>query len=198
MQERPNYRGVICDLDGTLVDSKLDFGEMRAVIGVPREVGILEHIESLAEPRRSKAMEILHRFEFSGAKEARPIPGVEAFLGRVHRSGLPLGILTRNSREVAEFTMERFRIRPEVLVAREDARPKPSPEGLIKILDRWQLGREEVVFVGDFIFDLETGKNAGVATALFAPDGDPDYAHLATHIFRKYTALEQIIFGGIE
>jgi HAD superfamily hydrolase (TIGR01549 family) len=140
-------------------------------------------------------MRLLDQFEFSGAKEATLIPGVQNFLERIRLAGLPFGILTRNSRKVAEFTMDRFGIRPEILVSREDARPKPDPEGLELMLRRWDIAKEEAIFVGDYRFDLETGINAGVSTALYVPEREPEYAHLATHLFRNYSTLEKIVFG---
>ena len=195
MQSSLKYHGIVCDLDGTLVDSKLDFGEMRAVMGVPKGGGILEFMASLPEARLARAKEILDRFEFNGAKEATLIPGVDRFLKRVREAGIPFGILTRNSRRVAEFTMDRFGIQPEILVTREDARPKPDPDGLHLILKKWGLTNHQAIFVGDYRFDIETGVNAGVPTALYVPNKEPDYAHLATHTFRTYDALERIVFG---
>lgn len=43
----PGPRAVIFDLDGTLVDSRLDFSAMRAELQAPEGVGLLEYIDGL-------------------------------------------------------------------------------------------------------------------------------------------------------
>jgi beta-phosphoglucomutase-like phosphatase (HAD superfamily) len=42
-----DYEGVIFEMDGTLVDSPLDFAAIRADLGVPEHLGILEALEEL-------------------------------------------------------------------------------------------------------------------------------------------------------
>jgi FMN phosphatase YigB (HAD superfamily) len=69
--ETPGPRAVIFDLDGTLVDSRLDFPAMRAELQAPMDIGLLEYIEGLptAGARRS-AMAVVHRHEMTGGSAA--------------------------------------------------------------------------------------------------------------------------------
>ena len=48
-------RAVIFDLDGTLTEPVLDFDAMRAEIGLPEGVPILEHIDGLTAAKRAHA-----------------------------------------------------------------------------------------------------------------------------------------------
>ncbi len=50
------------------------------------------------------------------------------------------------------------------MVGRELAAPKPSPEGIHKLLDYWGTPVSTAVMVGDYFFDLEAGHRAGTAT----------------------------------
>lgn len=42
---------------------------------------------------------------------------------------------------------------------------KPAPEGILKLVDKYQLNKQQAVMIGDAIFDLQMGKRAGVKTA---------------------------------
>ena len=53
------------------------------------------------------------------------------------------------------------------MLSREDCRPKPDPEGIELFLTEWALSAKDVLFVGDYIHDIEAGSRAGVDTALF-------------------------------
>ena len=64
-------RGVIFDLDGTLIDSRLDFDQMRCDMEFAPGQLILETLEALPEGERKKrCREILHRHEYQGATSA--------------------------------------------------------------------------------------------------------------------------------
>ena len=69
-------RGVIYDLDGTLMDSRLDFDAMRDEMGLPPGQPILETLETLESDLRQRCDEILKRHESKGADLAAPFDGV--------------------------------------------------------------------------------------------------------------------------
>jgi HAD superfamily hydrolase (TIGR01549 family) len=170
-------RGVIFDLDGTLIDSQLDFDAMRREMEFEPGRPILETIESLADPdHQSRCHAILRRHEQEGARRATLISGAQDLLDELSRRDIPQAILTRNSREMTELTLQRLGLRFPIVVAREDAPPKPDPAGLLHICRVWNIPVTEALFVGDFHFDLLAGNAAGIATVLFAPDTIPAYA----------------------
>ena len=49
------FQALLFDLDGTLVDTRLDFAALRRELGFPEGVGLLEHLETLpaADARRA-------------------------------------------------------------------------------------------------------------------------------------------------
>lgn len=56
-------RGVVFDMDGTLIDSSLDFGRIRAEAGVPDGRPILEFLETAPDDVRDHVTEVLLRHE---------------------------------------------------------------------------------------------------------------------------------------
>jgi len=53
---------------------------------------------------------------------------------------------------------------------------KPAPDALNHLIEKHGLSRAECVMIGDRGIDLDSGKNAGMACALFDPEGFyPDY-----------------------
>src|SRR5947209_11992044 len=74
--------GVIFGLDGTLVDSGLDFDLMRQEMQLPAGMMILEAMSKLSETRASECREILARHEWEGAQRATLMPGVVEFLAQ--------------------------------------------------------------------------------------------------------------------
>lgn len=132
-----SIQGLIFDLDGTLVDSRLDFTAIRHELACPEGVGVLEYIASLPEEDRSPAEKIVLQHERRGAERAQWMPGARECLEYCERANLPTAILTRNAREVADLTLTRLGIRVDMMLAREDCAPKPVPDGLLLIADAW-------------------------------------------------------------
>ncbi len=188
MSDKRLLRGVIFDLDGTLVDSRLDFEAIRRDMGLPSGVPILEAVEqteSVAERERLQA--ILHRHELTGAEQATLFEGVSEFLLWLKKNGLPRAVLTRNSRASTEIVLARLGLQFDMVLTREDAPPKPDPAGLLLISQAWNIPPAELLFCGDYLFDLEAGSRAGMLTALFAPAERPRFAIQADYVLKHFS-----------
>ena len=161
-------RGLIFDLDGTLVDSGLDFDLIRREMSLPDKQPILEALEHLDGPRRSACWAILDRHEREGAERATLMPGVAELMQAVTARGLRRAVFTRNGRVATVRTLDRLGLTFDAVVAREDAPPKPDPTGIWKICESWGLRPDEVAMVGDYLFDIEAGRRAGTRTVCYA------------------------------
>ena len=189
-----HVRGIIFDLDGTLVDSRLDFDAMRREMGLPQGMPILEGLaQAPAGHERDRMTAIMRAHEFKGADEAVPFEGVLDFLGHIRERGILAAVLTRNSREAAERTLRRWNMTFSQLIAREDAPPKPDPAGPRLIAQRWGLPSHQIIVIGDYLFDLQAGQRAGMRSVLFAPEELPEYASVADVILKDFRHAAKLL-----
>ena len=189
------YRAFVFDLDGTLVDSKIDFASMRAELNIAGEDDVLKHIENLPPESQKVAFEIVSRHERAGALDSVRIEGAREFIEQARRGGTPCAIFTRNSRELARECLDSHGFEVDLIVAREDAPPKPKPDGLFKIADAFGAQAHELLFVGDYLYDLQAGQAAGTPTALFLTS-TPDFETTGAHfVFESYGQLKERIAG---
>ena len=136
-------------------------------MGFPAGSAILEEIARLDAERAQKCSEILARHELEGAKSAVLIPGAFDFLHRLDDLGIRRALVTRNSRPITEFTLQRFGLEFDCLITREDGPPKPDPWAIQTICQSWNLHPSGAVMLGDFLYDIEAGRNAGARTVYF-------------------------------
>jgi HAD superfamily hydrolase (TIGR01509 family) len=173
-------RGMIFDLDGTLVDSGLDFPLMRREMGLPLGMPILEGLAEIPQGERlDECLRILDRHEQEAAERATLMPGAGELLALLTAKNIFQGVLTRNSRMCTNRVLARLGVSIPCILTREDAPPKPDPAGLLKICSIWDAHVTEVIFMGDFLYDINCGRNAGMRTILFAPNETPHYSLLA-------------------
>ncbi len=169
-------RGVIFDLDGTLVDTGLDFDAMRREMDLPPGHPIWETLATLAPDHAARCHEILLEHERRGVERAVAFPGVRAFLQRLRRRGLKAAVLTRNNRQSAQAVLSRLSLAEffSHVVSRDDGPVKPDPWAIHHVCADWRVPASEAAMVGDFVFDIITGRNAGAATVLFTQGREPD------------------------
>ncbi|MGD8252575.1 MAG: HAD-IA family hydrolase [Desulfobacterales bacterium] len=195
-------KAVLFDFDGTLTrPGAIDFARIRKAIGCPPERTILEYIAELPDKgRREEAMNSLHRMEMAAARASVPNEDAEAIIAHLKGIGLPVGILTRNSREAVAGALSRFSGLSlqdfDLVITRDDpVAPKPSPDGVLQAAGRFGVEPSEVLVVGDFRLDIEAGRRAGALTAeLVAPGHQPTAE--ASFVLERLSELKAIFRGG--
>ncbi|MFC3608721.1 HAD family hydrolase [Stutzerimonas tarimensis] len=157
-------------MDGTLTIAVHDFAAIRQALDIPADDDILHHLASLpdAEAAPKRAWLLDHERELACA--ARPAEGARELLEELQRRDCRLGVLTRNAHELALVTLEAVGLgeffRPEEILGRDEAPPKPHPGGLLHLAARWQVAPQQLVMVGDFRMDLECARAAGARGVL--------------------------------
>ncbi len=159
-------RGVIFDMDGTLIEPAIDFAGMRRAVGV-LEGDILEVIERWSPERQREAHAILERFEAEAAERMELRAGALALLEGLRERDVRAAIITRNTHAVVELMLARVAAhRFDPILDRTFSPPKPHPAGIHHVLRGWGMSAQEVVFVGDSSQDLDAAARAGVRAFL--------------------------------
>ncbi|HIJ95374.1 MAG TPA: HAD family hydrolase [Desulfuromonadales bacterium] len=177
----------IFDLDGTLTIPVHDFPAIRCALGMSEsDADILQFLASLPADEATARHARLIEIEYELAAKTAAAPGSGRLLEHLFQQGAQVGILTRNTREIALHTLEQIGLKgyfsEDHILGRAEAEPKPHPEGIEKLLAVWDSVPDETVMVGDYLFDLQVGRAAGTATIHVDSSGTfrwPDLADLS-------------------
>jgi 2,3-diketo-5-methylthio-1-phosphopentane phosphatase/HAD superfamily hydrolase (TIGR01509 family) len=174
-------KGLIFDLDGTLIDSYdaiyIGLVEVFNHFGIPP----LPH-HQLGEFLGRSLEGILNPFFLPHQiEEAKPIfrnkyrdiyldktsllPGAEAVVKELFRRSIRLAVASNKSAKFCRELLSKLGIDHFFTTIRgvgDDLRPKPFPDMVKTIVLDLGLRPEEVVMVGDTVEDIEAGKSAGV------------------------------------
>jgi HAD superfamily hydrolase (TIGR01509 family) len=189
-----HIKAVVFDMDGTLVDSALDFAAICRDIGWPAGTPLLEQLALLDDPQQfSRADSIIRQHELNGAAKATWMPGAEQCLHTLRANKMPLALLTRNMRAATSLTIQRLNMPIEHVLTREDCAAKPDPAGLLLLADILQLPAEQMIYVGDYIYDIETAANAGMVSCLYLNEHNRHFAPQADWVFSHFEQLTQAL-----
>ena len=186
----PKYRAVCFDMDGTLLNTKVDYAKMSNVIfdemvkiGVPEEAidrsegykfnldsgvnylfshGRADDVYSIGVSVAKAARDV----EMERVDEAKPFSKAVQLLEWIHSKGLKTGLLTRGCREYAEAATKVCGVAGllDGIVARDDypeSEAKPSPKAMEHIAEILSVKPEEILFFGDHAFDYHCARDAG-------------------------------------
>lgn len=174
-------KGVIFDLDGTLIDSyqaiylsfqyvyqnmglhPLPFDEVIKVVGL----GLTRTFHDLlGEERTPEALRLFRKkYEEVFRQNTHLLPEARETVEAIHNKGIKMSVATnklgRFSRAIFQHLgMEQFFA---AIVGDEDvSQNKPDPAMLLYAMDKMGLSKEEVIMVGDSLTDIQTAKNAGI------------------------------------
>jgi HAD superfamily hydrolase (TIGR01549 family) len=190
MPQLTKYNAVIFDLDGTLIQSKIDYEEMRRrVIEIISEMGV--SIEGISQSRKiweiiqgservfneigikkeAKEMisrrinEALNEIELSSLETVEPTRNSEEMLRALRSEGFKIGVATRGCKKYALCSLKKTGLKGYVdaILARDEVEhPKPDPRHLIEVAKALECPLNRVVYIGDTTTDLSTAQGAGV------------------------------------
>jgi HAD superfamily hydrolase (TIGR01549 family) len=179
-------------MDGTLTRAVHDFEAIRQSLGLPPRLPILESLDQLPQAEAAIKRQQLEAIELELAKTATASDGAHELLALLSRRGVRLGIVTRNSYENVVVTLRAAGLAdyfPAACVStRDNAKPKPDPDGLLRLIEMFGFDPHEVAMVGDYLFDLECGRRAGACTVHYAADASrawPEVTDLRVRCFAE-------------
>ena len=172
MVNYPLIKAVLFDFDGTLTKpGVLDFPAFKRLLSCPSHRPVLEFIQEIPDDLdRERAILLLDDFEINAAEKSGPNLGAEDIIRYLRDKELLLGIISRNSLKSILRALENFQtvqaLDFEIIISRDDPiKPKPSVDGIFLAAQRLKVRTEEILVVGDYVFDIEAGFKAGARTA---------------------------------
>ncbi|MCM1046976.1 MAG: HAD-IA family hydrolase [Clostridiales bacterium] len=90
---------------------------------------------------------------------------VKEVLSNLKAEGFKIGIVTTKLRYRIEQILNKFNVFDlvDIIIGAEDVKiEKPAPDGLLQVIDRLKLSKEDILYVGDSLVDAKTAENAQV------------------------------------
>ncbi|MHD0396399.1 HAD family hydrolase [Staphylococcus simulans] len=212
------YKNIIFDFDGTIADSKKcsliatkkafsDYGleepsdnQIEYYMGIPIEKSF--DLMSSVELKVKERNELIALFR----KNYKKIENLylEIFdemltqLEILHKNA-KLFIISSKKTDVLKRNLNILNIEHlflEVIGSDKVRDYKPSPDGILYIVNKYNLNKDETVYIGDAIFDIQMAQNAGVAScAVTWGSHSVEKLKLENPDF-LITSVSQLKFGG--
>ena len=216
-------RGVLFDLDGTLLDTAPDMVGALNILRAEERLGPVPyaiaraHVSTgaigllkLAFPTYAdENMQRLHKrylqiYADRLSTKTLPFPGIEELLVRLERSRLIWGVVTNKPTSLTEPLLEALKLLHRcACVVSGDTLPerKPDPKPLLYALAQAGIDRNTAIYVGDAERDIKAGKAAGVTTVAVAygyilPGDEPSSWGADMVITHPDELLEYLLNGG--
>ena len=182
------FKGIVFDLDGTLVNSEVDFVKMKKEMirvleehGAPKgvltpqmtTVVISEHAEKYWVEQgksekdrqwlRDEMTRLMNQVELEAIETLTAIKDIKNAIHKLKKRGYRLAILTRSHHEYAVKALEKTGMSGdfELILGREETpQPKPYAEAMIHTAKLMKLSLDEVFLVGDHHIDSTCALNA--------------------------------------
>lgn len=192
----PRVKGVILDIDGTLIDSNdahakawvdafrefdydVPYARARALVGMGGDNLLPEAINLEKDTEEGEALS-KRRGEIFKEKYLRtinPFAGTRDMVKRMRDEGLEIAIGTSASKKELNPLLEIADVLDLIdsKTSADDAEnSKPDPDIIHAALKRLKMASDEVLMVGDTPYDIESAGKAGVRTVAFRSGGWTD------------------------
>jgi HAD superfamily hydrolase (TIGR01509 family) len=189
-------RGVIFDIDGTLVDSNdqhakawvealaefgidVKFEQARRLIGKGGDKVLpeLSGIEKESDDGKKISDYRAELFKVKYQPHLKPFPGSKDLLALLVERGKRLVVASSAQAEELKVLLKiagADEFIEDATSSSDAERSKPDPDIVQVALDNLGLDRDEVVMIGDTPYDIEAAARAGIRTIAFRSGGWPD------------------------
>jgi HAD superfamily hydrolase (TIGR01549 family) len=191
-----HIRGVILDVDGTLVDSNdahaqswveamaefgysVPFEKIRPLIGMggdkvlPETIGV-DNSSPEGQKISKRRGEI---FKERYLSSVRPFPKAQDLLNHMRERGLKLAIASSAKPDELKNLLKivgAADLIQDKSSSEDTSNSKPSPDIMQITLQKVGIPPDEVLMIGDTVYDIEAAKKAGVGTIAFRSGGWKD------------------------
>lgn len=173
-------KGLVFDCDGVLFDTRdvnrfyynhiLEKLGLAPMTAEEEEYSFMHTVDAalariIPEELRPQASKILGHMTYDEFIDRMvPEPGLKELLEFLQGRNVRMAVNT-NRKNSMEKVLERFDLTDfffPVMTAAKVSKPKPDPEGLLRIVETWGLSPENMAYLGDSTVDQETTQQGGV------------------------------------
>lgn len=151
----------IFDMDGTIFESYLDWENIRKQLKIPDGSNILNEIYS-GNKIDTQKLKILEEYERDNTLLTKPIEGIFEFITFLKAQNIKTVLLTNNNLENTFYLLTKFKLEFNLVITREMKFWKPEPSGFIYAIHYFRCFPDEVISIGDSIYDIQASKEAGI------------------------------------
>ena len=220
------YRGIIFDLDGTLLDTvedlqvaankaltdygyrELSYDETMDCLGKGFEQLLIDGMNK--DQRKESDLNLVEsmleifkdEYHKTYMNKTKAYDGILSLLRQLQEAGIKMAINTNKGQAYAINLVDKYFSNigfVTVVGAGAGYNKKPSPEGAEEILRLMSVGREQVLYVGDSQVDLKTAENCGLDCAYVSWGfRSPDQVANLHHKYRVDRPEELLDIIGME
>ena len=181
-----NFKAVLFDLDGTILDT---VGDINAALNKTLGTsftdqqcmnfvgnGLKNAIKNAAESANLKSLnldeaftELVENYKRCPVKYTKPYPGVQKFLDQLEEKNIIIGGFSNKEQILTQtiirtcFPHTKFTM---IIGMHGGYEPKPSGQAVLAFCEKAGCNIEELLYVGDSEVDYKTALNAGVETRI--------------------------------
>ena len=168
---------IIFDLDGVLIDSeknmehawnltstkiheKIKFKYYRRFVGL----GFFQILKKLGIKKKKfqKAFFYYNKYSNLYINKIRLFPGIKNEINKVKKN-YNIALFTSKNKKRVRNILSKFQIKFEKIVTLDDVvKPKPSPEGLFKIIKVYPYNKNKIFYLGDTNHDFIAAKKSKI------------------------------------
>lgn len=176
------YKNVVFDVDGTLINSeqmilkslqkalleegiKKTTNDLKFVLGIPGKIALSRLLIKNSVVIGEKWNEYMSDF----SNETTIFSGIIEVLDTLQSNGIKLGIITSKTKKEYEDDFMKFNLHKYfdlVICADDTKKHKPDGEPMEKYLKIMNIKKEDTIYIGDSVYDMQCAKNAEVDFAL--------------------------------
>lgn len=209
------YKYIIFDIDGTMLDSAYAdltalqkvllelknrsylISDLQFALGIPGEVAL----KQLEVQDVSLANQLWNSYMKELSSTMKLFDGIKELLVELKSRGVELGIITSKNRKEFHNDFTPFGIDSffDTIITLEDSvTPKPSAEPMLAYLKKTGANRQDVLYIGDTLYDRDCAERAGVDFGL-AIWGCQSIKHIyATYYFKNPKDILYSLFQTID
>ncbi len=187
----PEYDTYLFDADGTLIDTvdlvtecflktaevfkdlltagtSVEASGVKSLMGLPLRYQMELFFGKMSDEQYEQVHGFYSRHQYSIYRDyLSAFPGVREGLAGLKSTGKKLGIVTSRRMESLRCYTKAVGIDgyfDEFITPEATSKHKPDPEPVLEAVRRLNTGIKKTVFVGDALFDIQSGRRAGVDT----------------------------------